>query len=199
MNEVISLMKKEKMLAYTGFLGLGLGGICQVYIMIFGAKIGLEGDLTKAVSFDVALGIFMITTAIIVSFAKLPSKSLNRFRWIFSLAAIYSYGLETIQHFRGFDPRFSQAGGLIDVILGGSFAIVAITMIGFYIRLAFQFFRKDSMRTDRFKVILGIRYGLFSTMLAFAAGVWIILLQSRFTGEAGNIIWLRGSFIISNR
>jgi len=192
MGEIIGRLKSEKWLTLTGVLGIVLGIGIQFYIAFFGAKTGIEGDLTKAVSFDLALGIFMMTTAIIVSYANFKPRSLYTFRWFYMIAAFYSYGLETIQHFRGINPRFSQVGSPIDQILGAVFALLAIFMIFFYGLLARQFFLKGSMAQSDSNVILGIRYGMISTFLAFAAGLWISLLQSRYTGASGNIIWLHG-------
>ncbi|WP_332694542.1 hypothetical protein [Halalkalibacter lacteus] len=192
MRELTDLLKKEKALTLTGFLGLVLGGLCQSYILLFGAQVGLEGDLAKAVSFNIALGIFLLTTAIIVSFANFSRKTKMIFRCFYIITSLYSYGIETIQHFRGIDPRFTQVGSPLDGIFGLLFGLVAIAMIVFYVILAMQFFSKGSMKTKRLRVILGIRYGMFSTMLAFAAGIWIITMQSRFIGESGNIIWLHG-------
>ncbi|MFD0769205.1 hypothetical protein ACFQZ1_09925 [Bacillus sp. CGMCC 1.60114] len=41
---------------------------------------------------------------------------------------------------------------------------------------------------ERPLLVLGIRYALFSTIIAIASGIWMIVLQSRYTGEAGNLI-----------
>lgn len=147
MGELVSLLKKEKWLTITGIIGLVLGGICQIYIFLTGSMIGAEGDLTKAVSFNVALGIFLITTAIIVPFANFPAKSLITFRWFYVIASLYGYTIETVQHLRGIDPRFTKVGGALDQIFGGIFGLVAITMIVFYVILAKHFFRKDSLNT----------------------------------------------------
>ncbi len=189
---MISLLKKEKVLLVTGLLGLLLGLFCQIYIMIFGATTGAEGNLSKAVSFNVSLGIFLITTALIIGFAQLSRRMLITFRWAYVVAALYSYGLETIQHLRGIDPRFTQIGSPIDSILAMIFGLVAFTMIGFYIVFASHFFKKNKLTEGRRGIIIAIRYGMLTTMLSFAAGIWISVLQSRFTGDTGNIIWLHG-------
>ena len=39
---------------------------------------------------------------------------------------------------------------------------------------------------------MGIRYAFLSILLSNIAGIWMILLQDRFTGEAGNFIVLHG-------
>jgi hypothetical protein len=124
-------------------------------------------------------------------FSGFSSQKRRFFRWSYILFSLYSYGIETIQHFRGINPRFSKQGHLLDSIFGGIFGFVAVAMIVYYIVLAWQFFRPSSMN-QRPLLILSIRYGMISTMMAFAAGLWMIAIQNRFTGIHGNIIWLHG-------
>ncbi|WP_051541156.1 hypothetical protein [Caldalkalibacillus mannanilyticus] len=159
LEKVLDLLKKEKLLAATGGLGLLLGLLCQGYILLFGAEIGVEGNLSKAVSFNVALGMFLLTTALILPFAQLSKRFQQFFRWAYFLASMYSYGLETIQHLRGIDPRFTQYGSTLDQILGMFFGIVAVIMVIFYSLLALFFFRQSVLRVERAGLVIGIRYG----------------------------------------
>ncbi|SDI02745.1 hypothetical protein [Alteribacillus bidgolensis] len=183
--------KGEKGLVLTGLLGFVLGSICAIYSVFFGAVIPPEGDLTKAISFNFAIGLFLLTTAAIVPFAGLSPGKRRFFTRSYIILALYSYGIETIQHFRGLDPRFSQYGQVSDLVFGGIFALVAISMIVYYAFFGWMFFREGSMK-QRPSIMLGIRYGMITTMMSFTAGLWIIAIQSRYTGMGGNIIWLHG-------
>ncbi|WP_044894280.1 hypothetical protein [Bacillus alveayuensis] len=51
-----------------GSLGIILGGICLLITLAGGAIVLPEGDLLKAVSFNLAIGTFIMTTAIILPF-----------------------------------------------------------------------------------------------------------------------------------
>ena len=42
-------------------------------------------------------------------------------------------------------------------------------------------------------LIMGIRYAFLSVLAANIAGIWMIFLQDRLTGEGGNIIVLHGA------
>ncbi|KYG38298.1 hypothetical protein [Bacillus gaemokensis] len=190
-RRIFAFFEEEKWLAVTGFLGFLLGILCVIFIGIYGAIINPEGDLSKALSFNFALGLFLLTTAAILPFSGFTSKKRIFFRWSYILFSLYSYGIETIQHFRGINPRFSKQGHLLDGIFGSLFGLIATAMILYYIVLAWKFFCPGSMN-QRPILILSIRYGMISTILAFAAGIWMIVIQDRLTGIHGNIIWLHG-------
>ncbi|WP_158735894.1 hypothetical protein [Alteribacillus sp. YIM 98480] len=190
-NPTPTFFEGEKGMVIAGFLGFILGGICTIYSIFFGAVIPPEGDLTKAISFNFAIGLFLLTTAAIIPFAGLRPGRSRFFTRSYIILALYSYGIETIQHFRGLDPRFSQHGQVWDLVFGGIFALVAILMIVYYAFFGWTFFREGAMKR-RSSIILGIRYGMITTMMSFAAGLWIIAIQSRYTGVAGNIIWVHG-------
>ncbi|MGE7768193.1 hypothetical protein [Peribacillus sp. NPDC096540] len=53
---------------------------------------------------------------IILPFARLGTRKRTMIRWLFIIATIYSYTIETIQNFRGFNPRFSREGDVVDKI-----------------------------------------------------------------------------------
>ncbi|MBD5797259.1 hypothetical protein BHU24_05065 [Bacillus pseudomycoides] len=190
-GRVFTFFEEEKWLAFTGLLGFLLGIVCAIFIGIYGAIINPEGDLSKALSFNFALGLFLLTTAAILPFSGLTSKKRIFFRRSYILFSLYSYGIETIQHFRGINPRFSKQGHFLDAIFGSLFGLIAIAMILYYVVLAWKFFCSGSMNQHSI-FILSIRYGMISTILAFVAGLWMIIIQDRFTGIHGNIIWLHG-------
>lgn len=181
----------EKWLVLTGLLGFLLAGICAVWVMLYGGQIGPEGDLSKAFSFNAALGIFLLSTAAILPFSAMGRKSRAFFRWSYIILALYSYFAETVQHFRGVEPRFVENGTTFDEAVSFVFTFVALLLVVFYLFLAVQYFRKKAYRL-RPGLIVGIRYAMVAIMLSFAAGVWISFNQGRFIGLSGNIIWLHG-------
>jgi hypothetical protein len=113
------------------------------------------------------------------------------FRWSYIVLALYSYGIETIQNFRGVNPRFVENGSPADAAFAMIFGLVALLLVVYYLVFAVHFFRPKA-RQNRPELILGIRYAMIAVMISFAAGIWISVTQSRFTGMDGNIIWLHG-------
>jgi len=191
MNAVKQVWKEEPALVAAGVFGFVLAAVCAVMIALQGAVILPEGNLASALSFNAALGLFLITTAFFVPLAGFSLRKRRIFRWSYIVFALYSYGAETIQNMRGFNPRYSQAGNTADTIIGGFFGLVAVLMIAYYIMLAWPFF-KSRLLQERPLLTLGIRYGMATTMLAFTGGLWMIALQGRYTGLEGNIIWFHG-------
>ncbi|SDM50009.1 hypothetical protein [Sediminibacillus halophilus] len=182
---------QERLLLITGGIGILLGGVCLFMMLFKGAAIPPEGDLFKAVSFNVAIGIFLITTAILLPLVEMPDSKQRLFRWSLFVSSLYSCGAETIQHLRGINPRFTVAGNLIDQVAGGVFGLVSLCIVGLYIMLAFYIFQPVMLKQHPL-FTLGLRYGILSTLISFAAGVWMIVLQGRFIGMDGNIIWFHG-------
>lgn len=183
--------KEEKLLVFTGLLGFVLAAGTLIYIALFGAIRLPEGNLERAFSFNAAIAIFVLSMAMLMPLAGLTEKKRKTFRWLFIVAALYSYGIETIQHFRGINPRFSEVASGIDQLFNAIFALISILFIVVTILFAIPFFRKHALN-NRPLLLLSIRYAFLSIMLAYGAGIWMIILQSSFTGVSGNIIVLHG-------
>jgi hypothetical protein len=107
------------------------------------------------------------------------------------MLALYSYSAETIQNFRGVNPRFVKDGSPLDTAVGSGFALVALLLVLFYLFLAISFFRRKAYVRQP-EMIVGIRYSMIAVMISFAAGIWISINTGRFVGLHGNIIWLHG-------
>lgn len=191
MNAVKNVWREEPALTAAGLLGFTLAAFCAAMMAVQGVIVPPEGNLLSAFSFNAALGLFLITTAFLVPLAGFSRRKRQIFCWSYLVCAFYSYGAETVQHMRGFSPRYSQAGGTADAIIGGVFGLIAVLMIVYYVVLAWPFFRSRLLK-DRPLLTIGIRYGMATTMLSFAGGLWMIALQSRYTGLEGNIIWFHG-------
>ncbi|WP_336787646.1 hypothetical protein [Paenibacillus sp. MMO-177] len=185
------LFEGEKWLVLTGLLGFLLAAFCGVWVLINGGEVSPEGDVSKAFSFNAALGIFILSTAAIAPLTGMKARSRALFRKVYITLALYSYGAETIQNFRGVNPRFTNSDSLFDQAVGNIFAFVALMLILFYLYLGVQFFRSRAYKL-RPEMALGVRYAMIAVTVSFAAGIWISMNQGRFVGADGNIIWLHG-------
>lgn len=180
-------LMETRPVTWLGFLGIGLGLFCLAIAAIQGPLIPPEGELHKAITFDIAVGIYLLTLAFLVPEAGLSDK--GRRRWLGWTIGVYmfSFSMETVQTLRGLDPRFSRVASVPDQILGAVFGLTAIGMIVLFVILAKGFFKRG--RSDaQSPVLLAIRYGCAATVGAFAAGLWMSALQGRHTGAAGNIL-----------
>src|SRR5690606_20332875 len=90
------LFEGEKWLAAAGLLGFLLAAICGVYVLINGGEVSPDGDMSKAFSFNAALGMFLISTAAIVPLSAMGKRSRAFFRWSYIILALYSYFAENV-------------------------------------------------------------------------------------------------------
>ncbi|NIK71334.1 hypothetical protein [Paenibacillus sp. BK720] len=185
------LFEGEKWLVLTGLLGFLLAAFCGVWTLANGGEVAPGGDVSKAFSFDAALGAFILSTAAIAPLSGMKARSRALFRRVYIGLALYSYGAETIQNFRGVNPRFVESDSLFDQTVGNIFTFVALFLVLFYLYLGVQFFRAKAYKL-RPELALGVRYAMIAVTVSFAAGIWISANQGRFVGVDGNIIWLHG-------
>jgi hypothetical protein len=190
-NPVAKFFEGEKWLVFIGLLGFLLAGVCAVWVMLYAGPVAPDGDVSKALSFNAAFGIFLLSTAAIIPFSAMEKKSKAFFRWSYIILALYSYFAETLQNFRGVNPRFVRDGTIFDIAVSVVFGLVALLLVLIYLFFAIQFFRRKAY-TQRPELVLGIRYAMIAIMLSFAAGIWISVNQGRFIGLHGNIIWFHG-------
>lgn len=187
----MKLFEGERWLVITGILGFILAAGIVLFIFFQGRIILPEGNLGDAFSFNAAIGIFTLSIAAILPLARLGARKRMAFRWLFIIATLYGYAIETIQNFRGFNPRFSREGSVVDIIGGMLFGVVSLIFVILALLLTIQFFR-IKYPFERPLLVIGIRYAFISVLAANIAGIWMILLQDRFTGDMGNIIVLHG-------
>ncbi|MGM0878347.1 MAG: hypothetical protein ACQEWV_27505 [Bacillota bacterium] len=191
LEPTIKLFEGEKWLVVTSIIGFVLTAAIAIYILFQGAIILPEGNMKDAFSFNAAIGIFVLSIAAILPFAGLRDRNRKMMRWLFIIAVIYAYAIDTVQNFRGLNPRFSREGSVFDIIAGILFGVDSLLLVILALLLTIQFFRVKAP-FERPLFIMGIRYALLSVLVANLAGVWMILLQDRFTGDAGNLIVLHG-------
>ena len=181
-------MLENRRLALAGVVAITIGLICfAVLAARHGVPIPPEGDLTKSGSFDVAVGIYMLTLTLLIPSAGFSDR--GRKLWVRLNVGLFAYGVsvETVQIFRGLDPRFSKVGTPTDQIIGLIFFGTALTIMTLFIIMAVKFFRRGRPDADS-PVLLAIRYGSVTAIGAFVAGIWMSLIQGRHTGQAGNIL-----------
>ncbi|MFC6653809.1 hypothetical protein [Paenibacillus rhizoplanae] len=174
-----------------GLLGFVIAGCAAVFMFFKGVVVLPEGDIKNVFSFAAALGIFLLSIAAILPFAGFTARRRKVIRRLFIAAASYSYVIETLQNFRGFNPRFSKVGGPVVTLAGALFGVVSLSFVVSGILLTIQFLRMKAP-LSRPVLINGIRYALLSVFIANLAGLIMMSLQGRFIGAGGNYIVLHG-------
>lgn len=191
MTSAVSIFKREKGLVMLGLLGFVIAGCAAVFMFFKGVEVLPEGNIKNVFSFAAALGIFLLSIAAILPFAGFTARTRKVIRRLFIAAASYSYVIETLQNFRGFNPRFSKVGGPVDTFAGALFGVVSLSFVVSGILLTIQFLRMKAP-LSRPVLINGIRYALLSVFIANLAGMLMMSLQGRFIGAGGNYIVLHG-------
>lgn len=191
MTSAVSIFKREKVLGMLGLLGFVIAGCAAVFMFFQGAVVLPEGNIRNVISFAAAIGIFLLSIAAILPFAGFTVRMRKVVRRLFIAAASYSYAIETLQNFRGFNPRFSKAGGPVDTLAGALFGVITLSFVIGGILLAVQFLKMKAP-LSRPVLINSIRYALLSVFIANLAGLMMMSLQGRFTGAGGNYIVLHG-------
>lgn len=183
--------KGEKWMVWTGILGLVLALVCGAAALWYGLDDTPGSGLAKAFSFNAALGVFLISTAAVIPLSGMGRKGKGFFRWSYIVLALYSYFAETVQHFRGVNPRFVENGSIFDITVASGFAIVALLLVIYYLVFGIQFFRARSYRIQP-EAVVSLRYAIIAVLLSFAGGIMISVNGGRFFGLEGNLIWFHG-------
>jgi hypothetical protein len=180
----LAVFRREWMLSAMGVAGLLLGLGCAAAIGVRGTElVGAEGHLRKAMAFDVAVGIYLLTLVLLVPLARFSRGGLWTWRVSLTVLSVYAFGMETVQIARGIDPRFTKVGSTLDQILGGVFFLAAVGMIVTFVILAWKVLARRMDGSDG-PLLLSIRYAALATMGAFAAGGWMSATQGARSGEA---------------
>lgn len=181
---VLGVFRREWLLTATGVLGLLLGVGCAVAIGVRGTElVGTEGHLRKAMAFDVAVGIYLLTLVLLVPLAKFSRGGVWTWRVSLALLSLYAYAMENVQIARGIDPRFTKVGSVTDQILGGVFFLAATGMIVSFVILAWKILARRTDGADG-PLLLSVRYAALATMGAFGAGFWMSAVSGSRAGEA---------------
>jgi hypothetical protein len=191
-RKLYAIYAEERVLFALGLLGIGLGLIGLVVMAMRGRVIPPEGYLYKAISFDIAIGIYILTIILFIPLAGFSSRGRLWWRWGSVALALYAYTVENVQIYRGLDPRFTRHGSALDNIVGALFGFTALGLIVMFLILTWRFFTKRTIINGS-PLLLAIRYGCAAVILAFVAGVWMGLNQGPMVGTTGNLLTLHAA------
>jgi Domain of unknown function (DUF4281) len=184
---LFSAWSRERALFATGATGLALGAIGLASIALRGRVVAPEGDLMKAASFDIAVGIYLLTIAIFVNATPFTQRGRRTWRgWQVTLGLI-SYAMESIQIGRGIDPRFTHRGSLADQLGGGFFLLIASGILVLFAILFTKFPRSRTAPAER-PLVLAVRYACAAMIFGFGTGYLMTAVRGSQYGVAGNIL-----------
>jgi hypothetical protein len=183
-------IRREPGLSAVGVAGLGVAAVCLVGVAIRGRYVEPEGKLLDAATFCFGVGVFTLTVAVLLPLAGYTPAGRRRWRRAFYVFAVYGLVLESVQAFRGLDPRFTEAGSQLDVVTGIIFGVTAALNTLLFVLLGLRFFRSDVL-ADRPVVRLGVRYGVAAVWISFAAGIVMSFNSGREVGD-GNLLLSHG-------
>lgn len=190
-RQIVATFREERGVTITTLAGIALGGIAFIVAGVHGPSIAPEGDLMKPATFDVAVGLFVLSLVPWLPVSGFSEAARQRWRrWMVGLL-IYAFGIETIQQFRGIDPRFSQAEPGSQ-IFGAIFFAVALGILTLSVALSARAFEARTEGRGGLLVVAA-RWAGASMLVGFLAGFWLSANQGRFVGEAGNLLPLHAA------
>jgi hypothetical protein len=181
------VFEREPGLVVVGCAGLVLSVVCLVGVAVRGRFIPPEGKLLDAATFCFGVGVYTLTIALLLPLAGYSPSARRRWRRLFYVFPVYGLTLESLQAFRGLDPRFTEEGDLIDVIAGIVFGVTALSNTVLFVLLGLRFYRSDVL-PERPVLRLAIRYGVAAVTLSFAVGILMSVNQGRDVGSDGNLL-----------
>jgi hypothetical protein len=190
-RQILASFVEERWVTAVALAGVALGLVIAIVIAIRGALIPPEGDLMKPATFDVAVGLFILSLVPWLPVSGFSDVARRRWRmWMVGLL-IYAFAIETIQQFRGIDPRFSHAEP-ISQIFGGIFFVAALAIATLAVALGAHAFEASTEGRGGLLAIAA-RWAGVSTIIGFLAGVWLSANQGRVVGPAGNLLPLHAA------
>ncbi|MGQ0560716.1 MAG: hypothetical protein ACT443_02440 [Gemmatimonadota bacterium] len=158
-------LAREPQLTALGALGLVLGSFCLASVPFLGVQIPPEADLLDTAGFDIGVGIYVLTLAALLPVAGFAPARERAWRAAALLLFGYFYAIETVQAFRGLDPRFSEFDGTADQVAAALFGLSALGVIILTAMLAVPFlFMEHRVRLDA-RMLLAVRYGFAATTI----------------------------------
>jgi hypothetical protein len=189
----LALWRRERTMVVLGAVGLLLAAVCAVVAMVNGGwVIAPEGRLLEAAKFDAALGIYLLTLALLVPLAGFSANGRRRWiGWTIGLT-IFAFAMENVQAWRGLDPRFSRVAGPLDQALGGVFFFSALGVGVLFAVLMARFFREETL-SDHPALALALRYAAVAAIIAFGVGIGMSVAQGRYINGLGNLMPIHAS------
>lgn len=182
---------REPGLTAVGVAGLVISFLSLIAVVGRGTFIPPEGKMLDSVTFTFGVAVFVLTMALVLPLAGFSDRGRRRWRRLLYVFPVYGFVLEPLQAFRGLDPRFTEAGGPVDVVAGIVFGVTAALATVLFVILGLRFFRSDVLQDDPV-LRWGIRYGAIAVWISFALGFVMSALGGREFGEAGNLIPAHG-------
>ena len=191
LTEIANVYREERGVTITALSGVALGAILLGVVFIRGPEVPPEGDLMKPATFNLAVGIFILSLIPWLPASGFTDAARRLWRrWMIGLL-IYAFGIETVQQLRGIDPRFSQAEPASQ-IFGAIFFGVALGITVLSIALAARAFETRTTGR-RGLLVLSARWASASMLIGFLAGMWLSANEGRFVGEEGNLLPLHAA------
>lgn len=187
-ERLVRLWRLHPALTGVGLLGFGFAAVTTgVAAWNGGWLLAPEGRLLEAVKFDVAVGIYTLTVALILPFARMTEPGRRRWvAWAVGLT-LFAYFMENVQAWRGLDPRFSRVAGPVDQALGGLFFLQALGLLVLFGILMAGFFRRDAL-PDHAPLRAALRYATAAALIAFGVGVVMSGVAGRALGAGGDLM-----------
>ena len=118
---------REPGLFVVGVGDVVLAAVCLIAVAMRGRFVPPEGKMLDAATFCFGVGVFTLTVALLLPLAGYSPVARRRWRRGSYVFAVYGLALESIQAFRGLDPRFTEEGNGVDVIAGVVFGFTALS------------------------------------------------------------------------
>ena len=190
-RQIVAAYREERGLTATALFGIALGIVALLVIAVRGSIVPPEGDLMKPASFDIAVGIYVLSLIPWLPASGFSPAARSRWRhWSIGLL-LYSFSIETIQQFRGIDPRFSRVEPASQ-IFGGIFFAVAVGIAVLSFALGTQAFETRAVGR-RGLLVIAARWAAVSTTIGFLAGVWMSAMQGRAVAPEGSVLPLHAA------
>lgn len=187
-RNILEIFQKEKVFYWTGIAGILLGLIGIPFMLIQGNAIPPEGEWSKAISFNLAIGVFSLSLAALLPYLSLEKKQKDRFTYPLIINLWIGYTVETLQNVRGLDPRFTEAGTIMDQIMGLLLGLVALVISISIVYLTILVFKQRNK--EKALMHLSLRYACIAMILGTLSGVWMSVIQGRVTADAVDIMIL---------
>jgi len=180
------LLRRERALVALGLAGFALAAVAAAVAAVNGGwLLGAEGRLLEAAKFNLAIGIFTLSLALVLPLAPLSDRGRRRWvGWMLGLG-IFNYGMENVQAWRGLNPRFSEIAGPADQLLGGFFFLSALGVMVLFFILMRGFFRPDAL-ADHPALRTALRYAAAGGAVAYGVGITMSLVSAGRTLGAGD-------------
>jgi hypothetical protein len=167
--------------------GLVLALVGLAVVLTHGRLIPPAGDLTKAIAFNTATGVYSLTLALLLPVAGFSPRGRHRWvLWVFGVG-MTGYAISNFQVYRGIPARFSPHALAVDQLFGAAFNAVGFGLFVLFLIFAWRVLKRSLVSADGL-LVLGTRYACASTLLAYLTGFWMFALGGPNVGPAGNLL-----------